>query len=288
MDIKLNAFFERLRELELSLAMRLSSNTLDNVFRRFIYSDVELLRLDIEELQQQQQSEEEENKVKEKRFVNVVEDAYERIDKLSSKLNLVPMVGRRAASSFTFSSSSTILLTSIELLLRILGVSSTFVIIGGFLSLPLLVLRALDMFFEVDPFCYSSEFLKRCFAYTFLFQSGLVCITEGLENNSMFRTSCALMCFSHASNIDGFLVAGTCPIRQIALAKKELFAIPFFSWMSLAIGGMPVDRSSRERAIKALKRSTEAARKNKICIAVAPEGTRSLTGQLLPFKKGKR
>jgi len=86
--------------------------------------------------------------------------------------------------------------------------------------------------------------------------------------------------------MDGFLVAGTCPIRQIALAKKELFTIPFFSWMSLAIGGMPVDRSSRERAIKALKHSTEAARKNKICIAVAPEGTRSLTGQLLPFKKG--
>lgn len=273
MDIKLNALILRLRELELSLGTRLSSDTpLDNVFRRIMYSDVELLRLDVEEWKQQ------EEQSKEGSFVNEVEDAFVRIDKLSMKLNLVP-ISRRA--------SSTILLTSIELFLRILGVSSTFLIIGGFLSLPLLVLRALDMYFEVDPFCYSSEFLKRCFAYTFLFQSGLVCITEGLENNDMFRTSCALMCFSHASNIDGFLVAGTCPIRQIALAKKELFAIPFFSWMSLAIGGMPVDRSSRERAIKALKRSTQAARKNKICIAVAPEGTRSLTGQLLPFKKGK-
>jgi len=273
MDIKLKALSVRLRELELSLGMRLSSDTLDNVFRRIIYSEVELLRLDIEEWQQSEKG------YKEDRFVNEVEDAFVRIDKLSIQLNLVP-IGRRA--------SRTVLLTSIELFIRILGVSSTFVIIGGFLSLPLLVLRALDMYFEVDPFSYSSEFLKRCFAYTFLFQSGLVCITEGLDNSSMFRTSCALMCFSHASNIDGFLVAGTCPIRQIALAKKELFAIPFFSWMSLAIGGMPVDRSSRERAIKALKRSTDAARRNKICIAVAPEGTRSLTGQLLPFKKGEQ
>ncbi len=58
------------------------------------------------------------------------------------------------------------------------------------------------------------------------------------------------------------------------------------SWISLAFGGVPVDRNNRDRAVKALKRSTDAAKNEKLCIAIAPEGTRSLTGHLLPFKKG--
>lgn len=47
-----------------------------------------------------------------------------------------------------------------------------------------------------------------------------------------------------------------------------------------------MDRQNRDRAIKALERSTKDARSNKICLVIAPEGTRSTTGQLLDFKKG--
>ena len=59
------------------------------------------------------------------------------------------------------------------------------------------------------------------------------------------------------------------------MAKKELFVVPFFSWISLAVGGVPVDRNNRERAINALKRSTEtvmSSGNNKACLVVAPEG----------------
>jgi aspartokinase len=62
--------------------------------------------------------------------------------------------------------------------------------------------------------------------------------------------------------------------------------VPFFSWISLAFGGVPVDRSNRERAVCALHRASSAAKNNQICIVIAPEGMRSTTGQLLPFKKG--
>ena len=71
-----------------------------------------------------------------------------------------------------------------------------------------------------------------------------------------------------------------------SLAKKELFMVPFFSWISLAFGGVPVDRSNRERAVNALQRASSSAKNNQICIVIAPEGMRSTTGQLQPFKKG--
>ena len=103
-----------------------------------------------------------------------------------------------------------------------------------------------------------------------------------------FSESCSLLTFSHSSNLDGFLVSATCPIRHFALAKKELFMVPFFSWISLAFGGVPVDRGNRDRAVNALQRASSAAKNNQICIVIAPEGMRSTSGQLQPFKKGKK
>ena len=49
---------------------------------------------------------------------------------------------------------------------------------------------------------------------------------------------------------------------------------------------MPIDRQNKERAIKVLKISSELAKNDKLCIVIAPEGTRSTTGNLLPYKKG--
>lgn len=95
-----------------------------------------------------------------------------------------------------------------------------------------------------------------------------------------------ILTFTHASNLDGFIISATCPIRHFALAKKELFAIPFFSWISLAVGGVPVDRNNRSRAVKALQRTVSRAKNFKMALVIAPEGTRSTSGQLLPFKKG--
>ena len=64
-----------------------------------------------------------------------------------------------------------------------------------------------------------------------------------------------------------------------------MFLVPFFSWCLLAFGGVPIDRKNRDQAVRAI---TKAAKSAKIgdCLAVAPEGTRSKSGQLLPFKKG--
>ena len=127
--------------------------------------------------------------------------------------------------------------------------------------------------------------LKRWLSQVLLLLSGISIEVQGLDG-SLFDENCVILTFSHSSNLDGFLVSGTCPVRHFALAKKELFCVPFFSWLSLAIGGVPVDRNNRDRAVRALRRTADSAKNNKVCVVVAPEGTRSTSGQLLPFKKG--
>ncbi len=69
------------------------------------------------------------------------------------------------------------------------------------------------------------------------------------------------------------------------VAKKELFSLPLFGRAIRDAGMIEVDRGNRERAIASLQKAKEqlAGGTN---IWIAPEGTRSPTGELLPFKKG--
>ena len=163
--------------------------------------------------------------------------------------------------------------------------------VGVYGSLLIILLRVVDNCIGSNPFSQLSEKVKRGVAWIMLELSGIsVEVIDGPDKSQKqkknFSESCSLLTFSHSSNIDGFLVSATCPIRHFALAKKELFMVPFFSWISLAFGGVPVDRSNRERAVSALQRASSAARNNQICIVIAPEGMRSTSGQLQPFKKG--
>ena len=69
------------------------------------------------------------------------------------------------------------------------------------------------------------------------------------------------------------------------ITKVELFAVPIFGKAMDAAGFIAIDRSNRQRAIESL-----AVAKKKLAqgthVWIAPEGTRSKTGKLLPFKKG--
>lgn len=73
------------------------------------------------------------------------------------------------------------------------------------------------------------------------------------------------------------------PLRMVA--KKEIFQIPFMAGAMRAAGFVEIDRQNRAEAIKTLStaaKGLEAA----VSIWIAPEGTRSKTGRLGPFKKG--
>jgi 1-acyl-sn-glycerol-3-phosphate acyltransferase len=72
-------------------------------------------------------------------------------------------------------------------------------------------------------------------------------------------------------------------IRMIT--KQELFRVPVFGDALAAAGFISIDRSNRRAAMRSLDRARELLASG-THVWIAPEGTRSRTGQLLPFKKG--
>jgi len=69
------------------------------------------------------------------------------------------------------------------------------------------------------------------------------------------------------------------------VTKKELFRVPVFGGALEAAGFISIDRSDRHRAIRSLDEA-RALLASGTHVWIAPEGTRSLSGHLLPFKKG--
>lgn len=87
---------------------------------------------------------------------------------------------------------------------------------------------------------------------------------------------------SHYDVVVIYYVLGS-TIRMVA--KRELFDLPVFGGALRAAGFISVDRNNTERAIASLEDAKEKLTRG-TPIWIAPEGTRSPTGELLPFKKG--
>lgn len=73
------------------------------------------------------------------------------------------------------------------------------------------------------------------------------------------------------------------PLRMVA--KTELFRIPLFGAAMRAMEIVEVDRGNRRQAIAAMDRARELVESG-MSLWVAPEGTRSRTGELGGFKRG--
>ena len=69
------------------------------------------------------------------------------------------------------------------------------------------------------------------------------------------------------------------------ITKRELFGVPVFGGALDAAGFISIDRRDRNAAIRSLDRA-RALLASGTHVWIAPEGTRSKTGELLPFKKG--
>jgi 1-acyl-sn-glycerol-3-phosphate acyltransferase len=69
------------------------------------------------------------------------------------------------------------------------------------------------------------------------------------------------------------------------MSKIEILRIPILGWMMRIAGDIPIDRGSRESAVKAMELSRRRL-KNKVSVMIFPEGTRSTDEELLPFKDG--
>ena len=87
---------------------------------------------------------------------------------------------------------------------------------------------------------------------------------------------------NHQSHLDILVLLGFLPGRTRFAAKRELWKHPVVGAVLDTLGMVPIDRDSPEKAVEALTRASTTPES----LVVFPEGTRSRTGELLPFKKG--
>jgi len=89
---------------------------------------------------------------------------------------------------------------------------------------------------------------------------------------------------NHESMADIFLISHL-PWEMKWLAKAELFRVPVFGWLMRLAGDVPVRRGERASRKDALEECRDRLNR-RVSVMIFPEGTRSRTGELLPFKDG--
>lgn len=115
-----------------------------------------------------------------------------------------------------------------------------------------------------------------------LWAAGTPVEIDGLER--VPREGPVVYASNHSSMFDIWALASALPGSIRFVAKQELARIPVFGRAMLAAGHVAIDRGSRVRAMSAYSRAARIIRDLGVSTVVFPEGTRSRTGELLPFK----
>jgi 1-acyl-sn-glycerol-3-phosphate acyltransferase len=91
---------------------------------------------------------------------------------------------------------------------------------------------------------------------------------------------------NHQSHVDIPVLYATVPSSTLRMvAKTELFRVPLFG-RAMRVGHMiEVNRADRKRAVESLRRAAQLIADG-VSVWIAPEGSRSRTGELGPLKKG--
>jgi 1-acyl-sn-glycerol-3-phosphate acyltransferase len=90
---------------------------------------------------------------------------------------------------------------------------------------------------------------------------------------------------NHQSYIDVLALELVLPVKVLWVIKRELARVPFFGWALSRSGAICINRSNRSEAVRSLREGSSKL-VDGWSLLIYPEGTRSPTTALQPFKKG--
>lgn len=181
-----------------------SEKNLPNYEKRKLYSKIELLLLDLRQVMEKSTNGEID--------VKKLESQIKTLESLSSQLPL-DYVNRNF-------SSLGLVIDKLYGFIRFFAVWVFLAVASVFIALPCLFLKPLDLFLVkyglISP-TSQITIMSKCFiARTIIKLSGVSLITQGLDYDT-FGKDCVLVCFSHASTMDAFIISATIPVRHFTL-----------------------------------------------------------------------
>ena len=116
--------------------------------------------------------------------------------------------------------------------------------------------------------------------------AGIRCRVAGEQH--IQRDRAAVYCVNHASNVEPpilYMALAALHPRLRILYKAQIHKLPVLGRAFDIAGFVPIERRSPRRSMQAILQAAAAVRAGNSFL-VFPEGTRSRTGALLPFKPG--
>ena len=106
------------------------------------------------------------------------------------------------------------------------------------------------------------------------------------DSQKLKNSGPAIYVTNHTSALDIFISMAICPYGGCGVGKKEIVRVPFFGLAYWLSGHLVIDRGNREKAVASMNKLSKFVNDKKLSIWIWPEGTRSMDGKLIPFKKG--
>ncbi len=126
--------------------------------------------------------------------------------------------------------------------------------------------------------------LTKVFSAPVLAMAGIKVKITGKEN--VIPKTPYVFVSNHVSLFDIPVLQRYVPNNFSFVFKKEIAWIPLFGWQMQLGPHIIIDRQNPEKAMKSIEKAKKMLVHRKISVLLFPEGTRSKTGEMLPFKRG--
>jgi 1-acyl-sn-glycerol-3-phosphate acyltransferase len=125
--------------------------------------------------------------------------------------------------------------------------------------------------------------LARLWGRLFLMLFGAKLEVSGVEN--LDTKSNYVFCANHSSYTDIPILFAGLPMYVRLILRRSLTRIPIWGWALLASPMIIIDRSNPTKAKRTLEQAADIIRSG-ASVLLFPEGTRTHTGEIQPFKRG--